>query len=105
VPPEVNLSVAPSLVVRSPGTISGSLYTFDADGLEFISLSARSADSALKSDTTFTPVDFNENTYSIAILVPAGITIGTEIRLVARATDVFGFAASDTLFLAVQDTT
>jgi hypothetical protein len=105
VPPEVELSFSPSLVVRSPGTIAGSLYAFDADGLAEIGFEVLSEDSVMMSDTTLTPSDFIESTHSLAVPVPDGVAIGTQIRLVARATDFLGFAAADTVFLAVQDTT
>ena len=103
-PPRVELSFSPTLVVNSPGSIAGSLYVYDADGINAITVQIRSSDSAFVFSGPVNLRDFFEVTEPLAYNVPGGLAIGTQIRLVANVTDFTGFAASDTAFFAVQDT-
>lgn len=103
-PPQVELSFSPNLVVKSPGSIVGSLYAYDGDGINTIDVAIRSSDSTFVLDSLVSPADLFQITQSLAYTVPKGMAIGTQIRLVVRVTDFIGFSASDTAFFAVQDT-
>lgn len=98
------LQFAPSLVVKSPGRIQGSLYVYDPQGIDRMFVSLRSSDSTLRGDSTLFPSDSYEVTRSLDWTVPSGLKIGTRIRLSARVTDFVGFAAADSAFFTVQDT-
>lgn len=103
-PPQVELSFSPNLVVKSPGSIVGSLYAYDADGINTVTVQISSSDSAWVFSGPVNPNDLFEVTQSLAYIVPGGLLIGTRIRLVVDVTDFIGFAASDSAFFAVQDT-
>ena len=103
-PPQVELSFSPNLVVRSPGAIVGSLYAYDADGINSIVVEIRSEDSLFVFNGPITLSDLFEVTQSLGYNVPGGLAIGTRISLVVTATDFIGFTASDSAFFTVQDT-
>lgn len=103
-PPQVELSFSPTLVVKSPGSIVGSLYAFDPDGLNTINVQIRSSDSTFVVNDPVSANSLFEVTQSLAYNVPGAIPIGSQIRLVVKVTDFIGFAASDTAFFTVQDT-
>ncbi len=103
-PPTVNLSFSAALVVKSPGTIIGSLYVYDGDGISTIRAAVRSSDSSFVVNTPITPVDLFQSTQPLAYNVPGGMPIGTRIRLVVTVTDFVGFVSSDSAFFTVQDT-
>lgn len=103
-PPQMLLQFAPSLVVKSPGRIQGSLYAYDPQGIDRMFVSVRSSDSTLKGDSTLFPSAPFEVTRSLNWTVPGGLPIGTRIRVSARVTDFVGFAAADSAFFTVQDT-
>lgn len=101
-PPIVDVSVAPSFLLTSPDTIIGSMYAYDEDGLDRLTLSIRSADTTFSGDSLiFLPGDI-EVTRSIRWVVPAGLAVGTPVNVVAKVVDFAGFATSDTLHLTVQ---
>jgi hypothetical protein len=103
-PPAVDLSFAATLVVKSPGSIAGSLFVSDGDGINTIQAAIRSSDSTFVVNAPITPADLFQATQPIRYNVPPGMPIGTRIRLVVTVTDFVGFTSSDSAFFTVQDT-
>ena len=102
-PPIVDLSVAPSFQLTSPGDILGSVYAFDEDGLDNLTLSVRSAaDTSLNADSLILLSGDPETTRQVHWTVPAGLPVGSRVDVVARVVDFLGFASSDSLHLTVQ---
>lgn len=102
VTPTIQLQLSPGLQVVSPGTLSHSVYAYDADGLGLVRVSIGTADSALSADSTRLPPEAFETTLTYAWSVPAGIPEGTTVRLIALVTDLTGFEAADTALFQVQ---
>ena len=103
VAPVVQFTPSPSKL-KSPGTVQGSLYMFDADGLNKLELSVLSADSALVGDSMILLVGDPEIIRPVSWAVPKGIPIGTVVTVVSRVQAFTGLATSDTVHLAIQDT-
>lgn len=103
-PPIIDAAVAPSFQLTSPGTIVGSLYMFDDDGLDALDLSIRVAGFSYEGDSTILLSGLPEETRPINWNLPPGIIVGTQVTVIARVTDFAGFASSDSLFLIVEDT-
>jgi len=103
-PPIVDAAVAPSFQLTSPGTIIGSLYMFDDDGLDALDLSIRVAGFSYEGDSTILLSGLPEETRPINWNLPPGIIVGTQVTVIARVSDFAGFASSDSLFLTVEDT-
>jgi hypothetical protein len=103
-PPIVQLAVAPSFVLKSPGTIIASLYAFDGDGLDNVQLALRIPGSTFKDDSLIPLPGDPEITRPIHWDVPGGLPIGSHVNVIARVVDFVGFASTDTLHLTVQDT-
>jgi len=104
VAPTVQVSFDPAFRLKSPGTLTASLYLFDLDGLKTMDLSVRSADSALTGDSIISFTGDQELTRPVDWTVPGGMHIGTQVTLIARVLDFKGFVAADTAHLSVQDT-
>ncbi len=101
-PPILDLQVPPSQVVTSPGTVTGSLYAYDDDGLKSIQMVFRVAGGAVIADSTdFLNAPF-EVTRPLTFHVPEGLASGTVLRLVVRAYDFLDVMAADSLGLTVQ---
>jgi hypothetical protein len=88
--------------VRSPGTIPLSIYAYDAQGLDLVLVSVRSGYPTLDGDSLLAFTQPNEQTIGVVWPVPPNLPLGTQITVAAKARNVIGFAAVDTLFLAVQ---
>jgi hypothetical protein len=101
-PPVVELRFQDAVTPRSPGNLSHSVYASDADGLDFITVRIRSADSTLDADSLRVPFDLYEATETFEWTLPAGMPPGTIIRLVATATDFVGFEAADSVEFTIQ---
>jgi hypothetical protein len=82
----------------------GSLYAYDADGLDRVVLRVLSADSQLADTATFTPTELFELVQTVIVTIPGGIPPSTPISFVATATDFIGLVSVDSLDLVVQDT-
>ncbi len=91
-----------SATATSPDTVAGSLYAFDADGLRDLVLSVRSSDSGFALDSTLFIAGTTEVTRGMFLIFPAGRPAGSTIRVRVRITDEAGFAASDSVDLAIQ---
>ena len=103
-PPTVDVSFAPSTVVHSPGDLQGVLYAYDADGLAGVRLMLLSSDSTLRLDSAVDlPGPFEVN-YSMHFQIPAGLSVGTVLKVIGRAENLVGFVAADTAVFLVQDT-
>ena len=105
VPPLVEVQFGPTFRLTSPGQILGAVRLFDDDGLSTLVLSVFSDDSSFAADSTiFLPGDF-DFTRPINWTVPTGLATGTFVTVVASAEDFAGFITTDTVKLAVQDST
>jgi hypothetical protein len=104
VPPLVQITVSPTLVLSSPGTIAASLFTYDADGLSSLFLSVRSADAKLVGDSAIAFAGDQQVTHVINWTVPSGMSVGTAVTLAVKVVDQAGFATLDTLHLTIQTT-
>ena len=102
VPPVLTVQIAPTFRLTSPGTIAGSLYLFDEDGLFSLHLSVRSDDSTFVGDSLLALSGEPEINRPITWNVPAGLSVGSGVRLAVTVKDYAGFAATDTLHFAIQ---
>ena len=102
--PEISLSFADSTVVKSPGDLNGSLHASDGDGLLQVRIAIASGDSALRLDSAIELRDLFSVSRSLRFRIPAGVPIGTAVRVIGRAEDFSGFLAADTAVFVVEDT-
>lgn len=102
-PPIVRVSFAPAFQLTTPGTLLGSLYAFDEDGLNELTISVRSLGGVLMGDSTVSLFGEVEVTRQIQWHVPPNIVPGSLVTLAVTVTDFAGFQTSDTLRLTVQD--
>ncbi len=100
--PTVKLYASSAIQVTSPGTIPVSIYAYDVQGLDQVLVTIHAGISGLDGDTTFVLSDQNEQTLSLVWPVPHNVPAGTQITLAAKARNVIGFAAFDTLLVTVQ---
>ena len=103
VAPLVSLEFGTSRQVTSPGQIDGLLYAYDADGIQKVVQRLRTADSVL-SDSTFLFGADQEITRSITFAIPRGLSVGTQVRVLATVTDWVNFVTADSVVFTVQDT-
>lgn len=103
--PQIVIQYSPSLQVTSPGSLAHTVYVYDADGLDALDVSIASGDGTLSRDTTIVPFDLFQMNVSLSWPIPAGIPVGTPIRVIALVRDLAGFQAADTVDFAVQDST
>ena len=103
-PPTVQVTLEAGHTINSPGSILGSIYAYDENGLDSIVVSIHSADERLIGDSTFFSSEPFETTRPLVWQVPAGMSAGTGIQVVARVVNYIGFAAADTVFAAVGGT-
>lgn len=101
-PPIVQVLVSSTLTVTSPGSIPVSIYAYDVQGLDQVLVSVRSGQPTLDGDSTFVFTNQNEQTLSLVWPVPQNIPLGTRITLAAKARNLIGFTALDSVVLAVQ---
>jgi len=102
VPPVVQLSFAPGTIVTSPDTLDGSLYAFDEDGLQTLTLRAVSADGRLEVDSTIPLAGFPEQTRSMRFFIPPGVPDNTRVTIVVTVLDFAGFQTTDSTIFATQ---
>lgn len=102
VPPVVQIQVAPSFKLVSPGQMVGSLYLFDSDGLQSLSMHVYSPDSAFAADSFLFLTGDNSLTRPFKWIVPPGLATGTTVTLAARVVDFNNFATSDSLVFTIQ---
>lgn len=103
-PPTVEVTLEADHTIASPGSILGSIYAYDENGLDSIVVSIHSADERLIGDSTFFSSEPFETTMPLIWQVPAGMSTGTGIQVVVRVVSYIGFAAADTVFAAVGGT-
>ncbi len=83
--------------MSSPGSIPFSVWAADAVGLDSVVVSLRSTASALGGDSTYLLPDTVETLVNVLWQVPSGLAFGTKITLFAKAYNVVGFEAEDSL--------
>jgi hypothetical protein len=105
VPPTVQITMAPHLVVASPGLLLGSLYVYDANGIDSIRVKVDLGNgTALGDSTFFTSDDPFQATLPLDWRIPGGVANRTAVQVVARVRSYIGFVATDTVLTAVGDT-
>ncbi len=102
VPPDVRLTFAGPATTTSPDTLFGSLYLFDADGLDQLQLTLKAADGSPLTDSLFAFAFEPEVTRGVAFEVPAGRPAGSILRIVARARDAAGFWGADSTVFTIE---
>jgi hypothetical protein len=103
-PPVVDINVAASFELYTPGTVLGSIFAYDEDGLNFLEMSIRNSVGNFTGDSLIVLDGEASLTRPIVWQVPSGLLIGSEVTLAVRVTDFTGFATTDTLRMTVQDT-
>ena len=102
-PPILQVTVSPTLVLTSPGSLLGSLYAYDSDGLDALEMSVAVFGGQFAGDSTILLEGTTEQTRSIHWELPAGIATGAPVTLISTVTDFSGFSTTDTLVVTVQD--
>ena len=103
-PPLVQVEVAASFVLHTPGTVLGSIFAYDEDGLSFMEMSIRNSVGNFTGDSLIVLDGEASLTRPIVWQVPSGLLIGSEVTLAVTVTDFTGFATTDSLRMTVQDT-
>jgi hypothetical protein len=99
-PPTIQVTVSPSLQVRSPGSIPASIYAADFQGFDSVRVALRSATAPqLNGDSLYLFPDTTAATTDVLWNVPSGVPVGTQIVLVAKVWNLVGFAATDSVIL------
>ena len=101
-PPSVQLYVPAGVAVHSPGTVGASVVIFDAQGVDSVHMTLKSALPDLQGDSLFLIPDTTDFTQSVLWTIPSGVPAGTRITLGAKAWDLLGFAGADSLVLTSQ---
>ncbi len=104
VPPIVQLAFSPTHKVTSPGSVLGSLYAYDSDGLKDLAMRLRAPDGTVLRDSTVFLNAEVEQTRPVNLAVPAGVPVGTRLTLLVTVADYAGFATSDSAVFTTQDT-
>jgi hypothetical protein len=102
VPPVVQIQVAPSFKLVSPGQMVGSLYLFDTEGLQSLAMHVYTPDSAFAADSFFFLPGDNSLTRPFNWTVPPGLATGTSVTLAAKVVDFNNFATSDSLVFTIR---
>ncbi len=103
VPPLVEVQFPPSFVLTSPGQLLGAVHLYDQDGLRRLRLSVFTADSAFAGDSTLFLSGDAELTRPINWVIPAGLTPGLRLTVVARVDDFAGFTTTDSVKLNIAN--
>jgi hypothetical protein len=103
VPPTVRLTLSTTVRPTSPGDLVGSLYLYDANGLDSVRMKVDLDNGRQIGDSTFFPSDPIEVTRPFLWRLPGRIPVGTRIQIVARTISYIGFEAADTVFAVVAD--
>ena len=105
VPPTVQISMAPNQAVESPGPLLGSLYAYDANGIDSIRVRVEFGNGSTLADSVFfASGDPFQATLPLQWQIPGGVPNRTTVRVVARVRSFIGFVAADTVLTAVGDT-
>ncbi len=99
-PPSVKILLAASLHIASPGPLPFSVWAADNVGLDSIVVSLRSSSGTFGGDSTYLIPDTTETVVNGVWQVPSGLPFGTHITLLARAYNLVGFGARDSVFLS-----
>lgn len=103
VPPTILLTLSTTVHPTSPGDLLGSLYLYDANGIDSVRIMVDLENGRPVGDSTFFPSDPIETTRPFQWRLPGGIPAGTRIVIVVRAVSYIGFEAADTVVTAVAD--
>ena len=103
VPPTVLLTLSTTVHPTSPGDLLGSLYLYDANGIDSLQMKVDLDNGRQIGDSTIFPADPIETTRPFQWRLPGGIPVGTRIVIVVRAVSFIGFEAADTVVTAVAD--
>ena len=88
--------------MTSPGSIPASIYAYDSQGLDRLVVSVRSDSGTFQGDSTYLFAGTNEQTMNVLWTVPVGIPFQSRITLIAKAKNLIGFTATDSVILTVQ---
>jgi len=102
-PPTVLLTLSTTVHPTSPGDLLGSLYLYDANGIDSVRMKVDLENGRQIGDSTVFPSDPIETTRPFRWRLPGGIPVGTRIVIVVRALSYLGFEAADTVVTAVAD--
>ena len=102
-PPTIILTLSTTVRPTSPGDLLGSLYLYDANGLDSVRTRVDLENGRQIGDSTFFPSDPIEVTRPFQWRLPGGIPVGTRITIVVRTVSYIGFEAADTVVTAVAD--
>ncbi|HEY2804343.1 MAG TPA: hypothetical protein VGI92_00635 [Gemmatimonadales bacterium] len=98
----MQIQIAPSFLLKSPGQVYGSLYMFDDDGLQSLTMRIHTADSTFKADSFLFLTGDNSITRPFDWAIPSGIGVGAKITFYAKAVDFTNFATADSVTFTVQ---
>lgn len=101
-PPSVKLYLAPGYVAQSPGSLPASVVIYDAEGVDSLHMTLKSAIPTFQGDSSYLIPDTTDYTQSVLWSIPAGIPSGTRITLGAKAWDLLGFAGADSVIVTSQ---
>ena len=102
-PPTVLLTLSTTVRPTSPGSLAGSVYLYDANGLDSVRMKVYLGNGSQLGDSAIVPSDPFEMTLPFQWRLPGGIPVGTRITIVVRAVSYVGFEAADTVVTAVAD--
>lgn len=100
----LQIQVAPSFSLHSPGQAYGSLYMFDDDGLQSLTLRIHTPDSTVfAADSFLFLTGDNSITRPFDWAVPSGLPVGTVLTFSAKVVDFTNFATADSVTFTVQN--
>lgn len=103
VPPTVLVTLSTTVHPTSPGSLQGSIYLYDASGLDSVRMKVDFSNGAQLGDSLLVLPDPFEMTLPFHWRLPGGIPTNTSIVIVVRARSYLGFDAADTVFTVVAD--
>ena len=95
VPPDIELVFDTAQVVRSPGTVTGTVNVHASGGLDFLHLRLANADSTFVLDTLEGYAGEQDLVRSLTWEVTPGLAPGTTLYFSVRARDFVGFQTAD----------
>jgi hypothetical protein len=98
----VDVQFAPDFKVTSPGTILGSIYLFDDDGLNTVDIRVKSDDKEIDGDSLIGFEGEREITRTLSWTVPPNLLPGGGVNVIVTAEDLAGFVTRDSLRFTVQ---
>ena len=102
VPPVLDVQFAPDFKVTSPGTILGSIYMFDDDGMNTVRIRVKSDDLEINGDSLIAFAGEQEITRTLHWTVPPNLLSGGGVNVIISAEDLAGFVTRDSLRFIVQ---